>query len=61
MGVEPKLRLTTGIKTFLGMETVHKWTPPNVWIGPDQKFFIGMLVYKKVEELSNHVPFLSPA
>ena len=41
IGVEPRLSLQNDIKTFLGMETIHKWTPPNIWIGPDQRFLIG--------------------
>ena len=33
--------MTSGIETFLGLETIHRWTVPNIWIGPDQRFFIG--------------------
>jgi hypothetical protein len=41
IGVEPKLTVESGIQTFMGMETIHKWTAPNVWIGPSEKSFIG--------------------
>ncbi|XP_045189590.2 uncharacterized protein LOC123546962 isoform X2 [Mercenaria mercenaria] len=42
IGVEPKLTLESDIQTFMGMETVHKWTAPNVWIGPSERNLIGL-------------------
>ncbi|XP_060585280.1 inactive rhomboid protein 1-like [Ruditapes philippinarum] len=42
IGVEPKLTVESGIQTFMGMETIHKWTAPNVWIGPSEKSLIGV-------------------
>ncbi|XP_048747629.2 inactive rhomboid protein 1-like [Ostrea edulis] len=42
MGFEPVLELSEGIPTFLGTETIHKWIKPNVWIGPDEKFWISV-------------------
>ncbi|XP_052225869.1 inactive rhomboid protein 2-like isoform X1 [Dreissena polymorpha] len=41
IGLEPKLSMETDIQTFLGLETVHKWILPNIWIGPSQKKLIG--------------------
>ncbi|KAL4232347.1 hypothetical protein ACF0H5_009916 [Mactra antiquata] len=41
IGLEPKLTLESGIQTFIGLETIDKWTPPNVWIGPSDKDLIG--------------------
>ncbi|XP_060063613.1 uncharacterized protein LOC132544063 [Ylistrum balloti] len=42
IGLEPKLELMTGVKTFMGTEMVHKWIPPNVWIGPSEKYLISI-------------------
>ena len=41
IGVVPSLDMTTGIQTFLGKESIHRWVIPNIWLGPDQRFFIG--------------------
>lgn len=42
IGIEPKVVHKGDIQTFLGIETVHKWTAPNVWIGPSNAFIISM-------------------
>ena len=42
IGLEPRLTLEHDVPTFMGMETVHKWTAPNVWIGPDQRHIVSM-------------------
>lgn len=42
IGLEPKLELQDGIKTFLGTETVHKWVRPNIWIGPSEVYMISV-------------------
>ncbi|WAR21898.1 RHDF1-like protein, partial [Mya arenaria] len=36
VGLEPRLSVETDIRTFNGMETVHRWTLPNIWIGPSE-------------------------
>ena len=40
IGFEPVLELSEGTPTFLGTETIHKWVKPNIWIGPDEKYWI---------------------
>ncbi|XP_069139841.1 inactive rhomboid protein 1-like isoform X2 [Argopecten irradians] len=42
IGLEPKLELFSGVKTFMGIEMVHKWIPPNVWIGPADQYLISI-------------------
>ncbi|XP_021371859.1 inactive rhomboid protein 2-like [Mizuhopecten yessoensis] len=42
IGLEPKLELMAGMKTFIGTEMVHKWIPPNVWIGPSERYLISI-------------------
>ncbi|XP_062613021.1 uncharacterized protein LOC134274803 isoform X2 [Saccostrea cucullata] len=42
VGFEPSIDLAEGVPTFLGSETIHKWVKPNVWIGPNEKFWISV-------------------
>lgn len=42
IGFEPVLELSEGIPTYLGKETVHRWVKPNIWIGPNEKFWISV-------------------
>ena len=56
-GLEPRLKLKSGMKTFLGLETVHKWVAPNIWIGPPEKYLISKLI-KNLDMFWNPVEVL---
>ncbi|KAK3094606.1 hypothetical protein FSP39_003984, partial [Pinctada imbricata] len=42
IGLEPQLQLKSGVVTFHGIETVHTWSIPNMWIGPSQRQLIAL-------------------
>ncbi|XP_061194171.1 uncharacterized protein LOC133202371 [Saccostrea echinata] len=42
IGFEPSIELAEGVPTFLGSETIHKWVKPNIWMGPNEKFWISV-------------------
>ncbi|XP_071947971.1 inactive rhomboid protein 1-like [Antedon mediterranea] len=42
IGVTQQLTYAEGVKTFIGTETISVSTYPNVWIGPNAKYWIGV-------------------
>ncbi|XP_033125546.1 uncharacterized protein LOC117123656 [Anneissia japonica] len=42
IGITPQLTYAEGVKTFIGTETVSVSVYPNVWIGPNARYWIGI-------------------
>jgi hypothetical protein len=54
IGMDPKVETLDGVQTFLGTETIHKVIYPNLWIGPTEKYFIGMVTHMHAKHHLHH-------